>query len=181
MDIVNFFKRQTDLWNEDNKCGFCWSFGAPLTESGVNETVIDKNCNDCCLVNLFITNLSERKNRNYNNTTKLLIDYTIDYTFTLHVLALDRTDTNVYNEQIGYPVCESKWSNILRPLQKCVCEEEVLKLCEILDKKILITNWNAITRINWLDNNYTGWSITMTFRDYDCTDNSDDSDCTDCD
>lgn len=174
MDVVSFFKQQFDKWNAEEKCGFCWEFDAPLTDSGVNESQMQTDPDECCPVKGFITNLSERKNRIYNNTTGLLQDkdYTTDYTFTLHVLAFDRVDTNVYAEQLGHPISESKWETILRPLQECVCEENILEFCELICKDIKIINWNAITRINWLDNNYTGWSITMTLRDYDCTDNN---------
>lgn len=172
MDVVDFFKRQVDRWNADEKCGFCWEFDAPLTDSGVNKSVMQSDPDECCPVKVFITQLSERKNRTYNNTTSMLTDYTIDYTFTLHVLKFDRPDTNVYAEQLGHPISESKWATILRPLQECVCEESVLEFCDLICKKIKIIAWNAVTRINWLDNNYTGWSITMTLRDYDCTDDN---------
>jgi hypothetical protein len=88
------------------------------------------------------------------------------------VLKFDDVGTNVYQEQIGHPVSESKWQTILKPLEDCVCPENILEFCELINKRILITQWNAITRINWLDNNYTGWSINMTLRDYDCTDDN---------
>ena len=169
MDVIDFFKQQTNIWNEELKCGFCWEFDAPLTDAGVNESIMQTDSDECCTVKVFITNLSERKNRQYNNNTGLLTEYTADYTFTLHVMAFDRIDTNVYSEQLGHPLEESKWISILKPLQDCVCEENVLKFCDIICKKIKIINWNAVTRINWLDN-YTGWSITITLRDYDCSD-----------
>lgn len=172
MDVIDFFKQQTTKWNNETKCGFCWEFDAPLTDAGVNESVMQTDPDECCPVKVFITNLSERKNRTYNPQSKLLTDYTIDYTFTLHALYFDRVDTNVYQEQLGHPVTESKWVEILRPIQECVCPEEILEFCDLICKKILITSWNAVPRINWLDNNYTGWSITMTLRDYDCTDSA---------
>ncbi len=28
MNIVDFFKKQVDIYNEDLKCGFCWTFSA---------------------------------------------------------------------------------------------------------------------------------------------------------
>lgn len=175
MDVIGFFKQQVDKWNEDEKCGFCWEFDAPLTDSGVNESVMQTDPDECCPVKVFVTNLSKRDNRTYDNRSTLLTDFNIDYTFTLHVLKFDELGTNVYAEQIGHPVSESKWVTILKPLQDCVCEENILEFCELICKKIKIINWNATTRINWLDNNYTGWSITMTLRDYDCTDSDCDS------
>ncbi len=176
MDVVKFFKDQVKIWNDDKKCGFCWEFDAPLTDAGINESEMQSNPDECCPVKVFITNLTERKNRTYNQS-QLLTSYSIDYTFTLHLLKFDRTDTNVYSEQLGHPISESKWSTILRPLQSCICEDTLLKFCEIINKHITIQGWNAITRINWLDNNYTGWSITMTLRDYDCNDIDDTTDC----
>ncbi len=174
MNVVKFFHDLADKWNDEQKCGFCWEFDAPLTDSGVNESQLRLD-DDCCPVKLFITNLSVRKNRVYNQVTKLLTDYSADYTFTLHALVADRIDTNVYAEQIGHPIDESKWETILHPIEQCLCEEEVLEFCELICKQIQIIAWNAVTRINWLDNNYTGWSITITLRDYDCNDDNCDS------
>lgn len=172
MDVVGFFKQQVEAWDDEQKCGFCWEFDAPLTESGVNESIMQTDPEDCCPVKVFITNLSTRKNRSYNTTTGFLNSYSVDYTFTLHALKFDRIDTNVYQEQLGHPVSESKWETILKPIQSCLCEENVLSFCDLICKKIDITAWNEVVRINWLDNNYTGWSITMTLRDYDCSDNN---------
>ena len=172
MNVVDFFKQLTEKWNTQEKCGFCWEFDAPLTDSGVNESQMQTDPEDCCPVKLFITNLSERKNYTYSPITALQTSNFIDYTFTLHALVFDRIDTNVYAEQLGHPISESKWETILRPLQECLCEEDVLEFCEIICKEIQIIGWNAITRINWLDNNYTGWSITITLRDYDCISNN---------
>ena len=174
MDVVNFFKQQVDKWNAEEKCGFCWEFGAPQTIAGINEYVVETDVEECCPVLVFVTDRSYRKNKVYNQITGLLQDkdYTIDYTFTLHTLVMDRIDTNVYNEQKGHPISESKEETILRPLEVCLCGDTPFDFCELICKDIKIINWNAITRINWLDNNYTGWSITMTLRDYDCTDNN---------
>lgn len=172
MNVVDFFKQQVERWNDDMACGFCWEFDAPLTDSGVNESVMQTDAEECCPVKAFITNYTFRHNRTYNPTTTMLTNDSIDHTLTLHILAFDRVDTNVYQEQIGHPVSEGKWETILNPLRQCVCEESLLEFCEIINKRILITAWNAVARINWLDNNYTGWSITMTLRDYDCTDDN---------
>lgn len=173
MDLIGIFKKLTEKWNEELKCGFCWIFDAPLTDSGVNESVMQTDPEECCPVKVFITNYSFRENKQYNNITALLTNESIDHTFTASFVAFDRIDTNVYNEQLGHPLSESKWESILRPLQACICDTTTLQndICELICKRILITQFNAIVRINWLDNNYTGWSVTMTLRDYDCSDN----------
>lgn len=175
MNIVKVFKDLTTIWNDEERCGFCWTFDAPLTDSGVNESQMQTDPEDCCPIKVFITNYSFRENKVYSPISTLLTSESIDHTFTITYVNFDRTDTNVYAEQTGHPICESKWESILNPLRDCVCDSNLLQteICELICKRILITGFNALARINWLDNNYTGWSITMTLRDYDCSD----SDC----
>src|SRR5690606_672161 len=172
MDLVRLFKDLTTQWNDEQKCGFCWEYDAPLTDAGVNESVMQTDPDECCPVKVFITNYSFRENKQYNPITTLLTNESIDHTFTASFVTFDRVDTNVYLEQIGHPVSESKWETILNPLRDCICDTNELQkeICELICKRILITQFNATSRINWLDNNYTGWSVTMTLRDYDCSD-----------
>lgn len=175
MNVVDFFRRQTEKWNEENKCGFCWEFDAPLTDAGVNESVMQTNPDECCPVKVFITNYSERPNRQYHPINRFLTSFSIDYTFTLSVVMFDVLGTNVYQEQIGHPISESKWDAILNRIRECICSSAPFDFCEILGKDIQIINQTNVSRINWLDNNYTGWSITITLRDYDCSDTNYDS------
>ena len=145
MDIVKLFETQVALWNAEKKCGCCYLFGAPLTDSSLNKTQIE----DCCL-NVQITNLTRRDNRSYDPTTSLLTDFTRDYTFTLHILFPDDLGINTYNEILGHPITESKWEKILQPIDACFCPEDVIEFCRILKKRLQILSFSSQVRINWL-------------------------------
>jgi len=162
MNVVEFFRQQVNKWNIENKCGYCWEFDAPLRDSDANESLIKTN--ECC-VRVMITNYSFRKNRTFHPVNGLVTDYNLEYTFTLNVVIPSIIDRNVYNEQ-EHPISESKWATILEPLQGCLDTENPYDFCEILgrdDVTIISENW--IQRLDWLDNNYDGWAITMTLKD----------------
>ena len=61
VDIVDFFKEQTETWNEEQRCGFCYSFGAPLFNSEINVQQTD----DCCM-QVFLSNVSVKSVYNQN-------------------------------------------------------------------------------------------------------------------
>lgn len=160
MNVVKFFKMQVEEWNEIEKCGFCWEYDAPLTNSGVNESDTE---NPCC-VKVMVANLEIGQNREYNPTTGFLRNFTQDHTFDLHILHPDVIGTNVYSEKLGHPLEESKHEKIIEPLRKCITPENILEFCKFLGFQAKITAWRAFVRINWLDGNYTGWTIRMTIR-----------------
>lgn len=160
IDIVDFWKQQTEKWNDEQKCGFCWSFGAPLTESAANG----QQTEDPCCVSLFVTNVTQSTVRGYANTG-FQNSREENHGFVLYVLKRDGIGVNNYNEMLGHPIEESKWETILKPLKQCVTEENVLEFCEILGINLQIPNWNMETKINWLDENYTGWMVRATFKE----------------
>jgi len=66
MDIVDFWSKQITIWDENNKCGLCWSFGAPLVSSQLNieQSIPGK---ECC-VNVFLTDITFREAFTLANT-----------------------------------------------------------------------------------------------------------------
>ena len=46
MDIVKLWQNIANNYNKNIKCGFCWNFGAPLTESAMNVQQ-NSNLNKC--------------------------------------------------------------------------------------------------------------------------------------
>lgn len=161
MDIVDFFKKQTEHWDAEGKCGFCWEFGAPLEEAEANKQQTERGC----CVNVFLTDLKKDVVRGYSSQTGFQNSRADNYSFTLYVLKRDELGKNNYNEIIGHPIDESRWETILKPLQECVTEEGVLEFCNILGINIDIPRWSMSTKINYLDDNYTGWMIRATFRE----------------
>lgn len=162
MDVVEFWQRQVDLWNQENYCDRCWTFGAPLTEEGVNRQQQPQEA--ACCVNVILASLRETILPRYNASTGLMNVREQTHTMTVHFLVRDEMGKNTYNESLGHPIEESKWKTIIQPLKRCLRAENLMRFCEILGYRVEIASWASEVRINWLDDAYTGLSITTTFR-----------------
>lgn len=162
MDIVQFFKDLTAKYNAEEKCGFCWEFGAPLSESGMNKQQIDQD--RACCVHLYLTDYSERSEYRYNGQTGLNNYEACLMDFTAYV-GQQREDIgqNTYNEIGGHPVEEGLWAEVYKPLRDCLGCGRELYLCE-LGYDFDITKWNMKKIIFKDDKNFTGWRIDGTFR-----------------
>lgn len=159
MDIVKFFAEEVSKWNENNKCGMCWEFGAPLFENATNIQQLDETC--CTYV--FITKISKQKGASYNSQTNLLTSTYTDYSFTLHLVKQGYLGTNNYNEIKGYPIDESRWNTIYKPISECINGLN-LDFCNFIGIQPNQITWNEDMEQNYLDNNYFGWRITAKFR-----------------
>jgi len=160
MDIVNFWKEQVNIWNEQNKCGLCWEFSAPLVNSQINTVQKDT---PCC-VQVFITDITFNETLVRNSTTGLTTSKTCVDRFTLWVLIESPLGVNNYNEIKGHPIDESKWSEIYLPLKECLGCENILDTCEILNQtNVNVDLINATLVHNYLDQSYSGWKINYTF------------------
>lgn len=160
MDIVKFWKDQTELWNEQEKCGLCWEFSAPLVSSQIN--IVQE---EACCVNVFLTDLRFRETKQRNTTTGLVIGKSCTWTFSLWCLKKETLGVNNYNEIKGYPVDESKWENIFFPIIECLGCGNILDTCELLGVTNINVDMNQDATLihNYLDNNYNGWKVNYTF------------------
>lgn len=159
MDIVNFWNKQVEKWNCDNKCDMCWEFHAPLVLSQLNIT----QTNSCC-VNIFLTDVRFREEKNINQITTLTTSKRCIWNFSIYALVQQDLGVNNFNEIKGHPVDQSKWSNILYPIIQCLGCDNILDFCEILGEDIIVTqNGDAVLIHNYLDSNYNGWKINYTF------------------
>lgn len=160
MDIVKFWKDQTDLWNEQNKCGLCFEFSAPLVNSQINTAQKET---PCC-VQVFITDITFNETLVRNSVTGLTTSKTCVDRFTLWALIESPLGVNNYNEIKGHPIDESKWTNIYLPLKECLGCENILDTCEILNQtNVNVDLTNATLVHNYLDQSYSGWKIQYTF------------------
>jgi hypothetical protein len=95
MNVIIFWQEQVNKWNEENKCGFCWSFGAPLKIEAMNIQQIQPD-KKCC-VNVFLTDLTIQKQNIYSSNS-VYVDKSICQTrFTLYALLPDVLGRNNYN------------------------------------------------------------------------------------
>jgi len=160
MDIVDFWAKQVDKWNDESKCGFCWEFAAPLVPSQINIVQPE----NCC-VNVFLTDIKFREAIVRNSVTSLITSKTCVWNFSTYALVPKQLGINNYNEIKDHPIDESKWQTVFYPLITCLGCNNILDTCEILG----ITSVNvempsdALLIHNYLDNNYNGWRVNYTF------------------
>ena len=160
MDVVDFWSRQVNKWNEDEKCDQCWVFGAPLINSQQN---IQQTENPCC-VHVFLTGITTNDVFQISQNTGFTNKKFCDITFTLRVLKQGVLGKNNYNEILGHPIEESNWNEIYKPIADCLDCNLILDFCELLGMTPQITQWRKEIEHAYLDNNYFGWRITGTFR-----------------
>lgn len=162
MDIVAFFKDLVDHYNNLEKCGFCWSFGAPLSESALNKQQLRDE--EVCCMNIFLSDVKYRSEIRYNTNTGLQNYEACNITFTLYVgRQTEDLGLNSYNEINDHPITESLWETIWKPLQDCFGCGRELDLCE-LGWDFDITKWDMSMVKFKEDINLTGWRIDGAFR-----------------
>ena len=168
MNIAQFFTEQARIWTDELHCGFCWRFDLPLRESDAEEHKLgaaifdEQNC-DC--VTMLLTDLSIQEVKSYvNGDPTRLNDYYENYSFTLNVVIPDIIGRQTYQENEIYPIGQSKWDLILQPLKACLAGDAPFNFCDIYGREVPITTSNWTARLDWLSNNYTGWSISIVLR-----------------
>src|SRR6478736_6897683 len=164
LDIVKFWSDQVDIWNEQEKCGFCWEFAAPLVPSQINIVQTEPTEEDCC-IKVFLTDLRFRESIVRNTTTNLITNKTCVWTFSLWVMQSKNLGINNYNEIKGHSIEESKWNELFYPLINCLGCDNIMDTCEILGETNVNVAFNGDATLvhNYLDDNYNGWKINYTF------------------
>ncbi len=160
--IIDFFKALTAKYNGEQKCGFCWEFGAPLSESALNNQQAEEG-KQCC-INLFITDYKVSSIYGTNQTTGLTTTEDCDHRFTLYVVQ-QREDIgqNTFNEILGHEITSSLWAEVYDPILKCLGCEKHLYECD-LGFDFRVVGWDMETVKFKEDRNFTGWKITGRFR-----------------
>lgn len=160
--IINYFEKLAEQYNSENKCGFCWSFGAPLSESAMNKQLAEEG-KQCC-INLFVTDYQISSFYKVNDITGLTNYEACDHRFTLYAVQ-QREDIgqNTFNEIPGHNIDTSLWRELLQPLQDCLgCEKELYECMLGYDFQVLA--WDMVLVKFKEDRNLTGWKISGRFR-----------------
>lgn len=163
MNAIKFFEDLTVRWQDESKCGECWTFGAPLGEGEMNAFQSTPG-KECC-VHLFVTNYKTSSSYTKDSGTGLKNREWTDHIFTLFVVKQSDISLNIYNEQPFHPIIESLWKSIIEPLQDCLGNGNELDLCE-LGYDFEIFKWDMEVVKKYEDSNYTGWKINGIFRQY---------------
>lgn len=156
MDLILYLNDLITDWNTERKCGFCWTFTAPLTEAMLNEYQ-HREGSECCVL-VAVTNYNIETRRTYNRVTSFEEFKTLVHDFDLSFLVTDNIGRNVYDEIKHHDISESKWAKILRPIDVCVGSKDIFAFCERLGYNVSVDLWRGSIKLNYLDNNYTGWT-----------------------
>lgn len=160
--IVEYFRDLAEHYNALNKCGFCWTFGAPLSESAMNNQQAVYG-SQCC-INMFVTDYQISSYYRVNDRTGLTNYEACDHKFTLYVVQ-QREDIgqNVFNEIPGHDISTSLWGELYGPLKNCLGCERNLYECELgYDFEVL--SWDMVIVKFKEDRNLTGWKVSGRFR-----------------
>ena len=153
--IVQAFEDLIAIYNNEERCGFCWEFEAPYRISDMNESI--KKSDDCC-VRVFLINRRGNDNNFRPNVNNVQVSRITEIA-TLYFLIYDDIGTNVHKEIPDHPVSESKHERILKPLLNCILD---LDFCEV-NEDIVITSKSWSSEIDYLADNYTGWRVDINF------------------
>lgn len=162
INVIQVISEMVEQWDYESKCDLCWQFSAPLRISDLNEwqSRDDKEC--CVLVAVTDYTFECFENRNRQTGLRGLGSFTHD--FTLHFLSHDNLGVNVYDEIKGHPLSESKWDTILWPILDCIsCN--AFDWCLNLGYQIEVSRWRGSAKIDYLDDNYSGWSVSVQLRE----------------
>ena len=160
--IIEFFQALAAKYNDEQKCGFCWTFGAPLSESAMNNQQAVEG--EQCCVNMFVSDYKISSIYGVNDTTGLTTTEDCGHRFIVY-LGQQREDIGhiVYNEIEGHAITSSLWAEVYKPLMDCLGCDRVLYECE-LGFDFRVTAWDMETVKFKEDRNLTGWKITGRFR-----------------
>lgn len=158
IDIVKAFSDIVKHWNKNKRCGWCWEYEAPLRESDLNES---EPKNDECCTRVFLTNYRISHNVVYH-PSGYVRRRDINHSLTLRIVRQDDIGLNVYEEQEGHPLSESKWATILNPIRECVNFADV---CTSLGFGLHIVSENWSILIDEYDMNYTGWKVDLVIKE----------------
>lgn len=162
MKLTKFFKEQVDKWNCEKKCGQCFEFHAPLTESALNK----QQFKDVCCVQVLLTRDVGNAfgiDRTYNNNLGVIADEWEYKNFRLYFLVKrESLGINNHTEILGHSLKGTN-SEILEDLEQCIIDMN-LDFCEFIGQNWNVTQWNAQQLINYQSDNFTGYRLTVTIR-----------------
>lgn len=162
MNLIDFWQKQIEIWNTEQKCGFCWDFSAPLTESAIN-LVQPTDGKECCVQVMIVRDRVEAfsTNNTYDQKTGFLTNSVCQKSFQVLFLMHSDIGTNNFNEIKGHDTDESKWATILSRLEDCISCDLNLDFCAILGGQLRVTRWAAVQEINFMSQNYSGYRLTV--------------------
>jgi len=161
--MIYFFEQQITKYNTEKKCGFSWTFSAPLTE----EALYLQQIRPSQKKHLQAMFLQEKQpafsvQNIYDPKTGLLINRFYIENFSLFILLPDQLGVNNYNEIIGGDTLESRSAKLMK-IKSCIADLQP-DFCDFLGSDLQLIKWEAYQKINFTPNNYLGYQINATVK-----------------
>lgn len=164
MNYIDFFGQVVQNYNNENKCGFCWCFSAPLSEQKINIQELREGY-ECCVQVMYTQNEGNAfvLQNNYNTQTNLLQQAYALENFNLYFLIPSRLGVNNYNEIQNHDLQEARYKQLF-DLKECITEQLHLNFCEFFKDTYHVTRWEGRQLLDYQDNNYIGYKVYVTIR-----------------
>lgn len=164
MNFIELFQKQIEKYNADQKCGYCWFFSAPLTESAANIQQLRDDAK-CCVQVMYLQDRQAAFSvqTNYDERTTFIRDRFCTENLRLLFVLPDELGKNNYNEIDGHPVNEGRWEDLMT-LKDCIGCGFQIDFCELIGVQWQVVKWEGFQRILYLDNNYIGYEVNVTLR-----------------
>lgn len=166
MNIAKIIREITEKLNDENGCGFCWDFVMAGRRDYFN-LYKPKNCEDACCVVVSI--LRNQVTTGFDTSNGFTNRQYRDWNIEMFVGAQSRLDIQFHNEVRSNEEQNSKWEKILYPIYCCIANIDTT-ICDAhnccSETSVDITQWNMDLMINFSDQNYDGWMIRATFREW---------------
>lgn len=162
MNITQFFKDLTKLYNSQNKCGFCWSLNVVEGEDGMNSIKLTDE--DKCCIQVIIVWEQKNYSEQYNHNTTAVTNQFCDNQFIVYFVKGADIGTNFGNETPGHNFNESIISEIINPLFECLTCANIIDICSF-GYDFGIQQWTAARVLFKGDQNFSGLRITGNFRE----------------
>ncbi len=164
-DVIDYLHKLIDRFNEEQNCGKCWVFTAPLDNATGNTYQIrEENC-DCVHFIVYRQRITETPT--FGSVFHAIRNNVIRHTITFHVGVIAKFSENNWDEIKGYDIEDGRYKKYLLPIQKCLTTNNFNDFCRILGYPMRITSLNLETIANpkIYDENFVGYSGSITFEE----------------
>lgn len=163
MNLPMLFSIVANTFQQEERCGFCWTFKKVKGEAGLNTLRLTDS--EKCCVHIVLTYERKSNSERYDFTTTAVREQYVDNQFTLYVVKTSDLGRNYGDEIPGHDETESVSASIIQPLFNCLTGENVLDLCELGDFAFGISQWSAEEVLFLGDQNFSGIKINGVFRE----------------
>lgn len=155
MDVLENIKQIIETYSDNERCGFCWNFFAPLTEQRQNIVRLSE---PCCINVFLLRNKGQDFGTNITYLNGYINSERLTESYDLLFLIQSMEGLNNYNELPGHSIEESRHETIFKPLRDCIGSNLITDICNHYE----VTQWSGRYIYDYQDEQYYGLRISIT-------------------